>query len=307
MPLKLPDRLPAIELLKKENIFVMNTTRALNQDIRPLRIAILNLMPIKITTETDFVRILSNTPLQIEIEFMKIKSHTSKNAPVEHMKAFYHDFEDMKCKKYDGLIITGAPLEGMEYEDVTYWNDLQEVMDWAHSNVTSTLYICWAAFAGLYHFYGIQKHATSEKVFGVFRHHALDPQLPIFRGFDDEFYVPHSRHITLDADEIKAVPGLKTISMGEGEAGVHIVTARGGRDFFITGHSEYAPLTLDAEYKRDLAKNLPIQMPKNYYKDDDPDKGPVVRWRSTGNLLFTNWLNYYVYQTTPYNIDEIHD
>ncbi len=307
MPLKLPDRLPAVELLKKENIFVMNTTRALNQDIRPLRIAILNLMPIKITTETDFVRILSNTPLQIEIEFMKIKSHTSKNAPVEHMRAFYHDFEDMKNKKYDGLIITGAPLEGMDYEEVTYWQDLQEVMDWAHSNVTSTLYICWAAFAGLYHFYGIQKHPTSEKVFGVFRHHALDPQLPIFRGFDDEFYVPHSRHITLDADEIKSVPGLKIISMGEGEAGVHIVTARGGRDFFITGHSEYAPFTLDAEYRRDLAKNLPILMPKNYYRDDEPDKGPVVRWRSTGNLLFTNWLNYYVYQTTPYNIDDIHD
>ena len=307
MPLNLPDRLPAIELLKRENIFVMDTTRAHNQDIRPLKIAILNLMPIKITTETDFVRILSNTPLRIEIEFMKIKSHTSKNAPIEHMRAFYHDFEDMMHNKYDGFIITGAPLEQMEYEEVSYWKDLQAVMDWAHSNVTSTLYICWAAFAGLYHFYGIQKRPTKEKVFGVFRHHPMDASLPIFRGFDDEFFVPHSRHITLPREEIEATEGLKIISMGEGEAGVHIVMARNGRDFFITGHSEYAPLTLDAEYRRDLAKNLPIKMPKNYYKDDDPDKSPLVTWRSTANLLFTNWLNYYVYQETPYNIDEIHD
>jgi homoserine O-succinyltransferase len=307
MPLNLPDRLPAIELLKRENIFVMDTTRAHNQDIRPLKIAILNLMPIKITTETDFVRILSNTPLQIEIEFMKIRSHTSKNAPIEHMQAFYHDFEDMKHNKYDGFIITGAPLEQIEYEEVSYWKDLQEVMNWAHSNVTSTLYICWAAFAGLYHFYGIQKKPTKEKVFGVFRHHPLDSTLPIFRGFDDEFFVPHSRHITLSKDEIEAVDGLKIISEGEAESGVHIVMARNGRDFFITGHSEYAPLTLDSEYRRDLSKGLPIQMPKNYYKDDNPDNPPLVTWRSTANLLYTNWLNYYVYQETPYNIEDIHD
>ena len=306
MPLNLPDRLPAIELLKKENIFVMDTTRAHGQDIRPLRIAILNLMPIKITTETDFVRILSNSPLQIEIEFMKIKSHTSKNAPVEHMQAFYHDFDDMRHKKYDGFIITGAPLEQMEYEEVSYWTELQEVMNWAHSNVTSTLYICWAAFAGLYHFYGIPKQATPEKVFGVFRHHAIDPKLPIFRGFDDEFYVPHSRHITLPKDAVEAHPDLKIISESN-EAGIHIVMARGGRDFFITGHSEYAPLTLDGEYRRDLSKNLPIHMPENYYRADDPDNPPIVRWRSTANLLFTNWLNYYVYQETPYNIEDIHD
>ncbi len=306
MPLNLPDRLPAIELLKQENIFVMDTTRAHGQDIRPLRIAILNLMPIKITTETDFVRILSNTPLQIEIEFMKIKSHTSKNAPIEHMQAFYHDFDDMRNKKYDGFIITGAPLEQMEYEEVSYWNDLQEVMNWAHSNVTSTLYICWAAFAGLYHFYGIQKQPTPEKVFGVFPHHSLTPWLPIFRGFDDEFYVPHSRHITLPKQEIEARPELQIISESN-EAGVHIVMARGGRDFFITGHSEYAPLTLDSEYRRDLDKKLPIQMPKNYYQGDNPLNPPIVRWRSTANLLFTNWLNYYVYQETPYNIDDIHD
>ena len=306
MPLNLPDRLPAIELLKKENIFVMDTTRAHGQDIRPLRIAILNLMPIKITTETDFVRILSNSPLQIEIEFMKIKSHTSKNAPVEHMQAFYHDFDDMRHKKYDGFIITGAPLEQMEYEDVSYWAELQEVMNWAHSNVTSTLYICWAAFAGLYHFYGIPKQATPEKVFGVFRHHAIDPKLPIFRGFDDEFYVPHSRHITLPKDAVEAHPDLKIISESN-EAGIHIVMARGGRDFFITGHSEYAPLTLDGEYRRDLSKNLHIHMPENYYRDNNADNPPIVRWRSTANLLFTNWLNYYVYQETPYNIEDIHD
>ncbi|MBQ0103570.1 MAG: homoserine O-succinyltransferase [Prevotellaceae bacterium] len=306
MPLNLPDRLPAIELLKQENIFVMDTTRAHGQDIRPLRIAILNLMPIKITTETDFVRILSNTPLQIEIEFMKIRSHTSKNAPVEHMRAFYRDFEDMRHKKYDGFIITGAPLEQFNYEEVNYWDELKDVMDWAHSNVTSTLYICWAAFAGLYHFYGIDKQPTAEKVFGIFRHHALMPQLPIFRGFDDEYFVPHSRHITLDKEEILAHPELSIISESD-EAGVHIVMARGGRDFFITGHSEYSPFTLDTEYKRDLAKGMAIQMPKHYYKHDDPSCTPIVRWRSTANLLFTNWLNYYVYQETPFNIEDIHD
>ena len=306
MPLNLPDRLPAIELLKQENIFVMDTTRAHGQDIRPLRIAILNLMPIKITTETDFVRILSNTPLQIEIEFMKLSSHTSKNAPVDHMKAFYHDFEDMRQKKYDGFIITGAPLEQINFEDVSYWPELQEVMDWAHSNVTSTLYICWAAYAGLYHFYGVDKHPTDEKVFGVFRHHALLPQLPIFRGFDDEYYVPHSRHTCLDRDEILSHPELTIISESD-EAGIHIVMARGGRDFFITGHSEYSPLTLDTEYRRDLSKGLPIQMPRHYYKHDDPECGPIVRWRGTANLLYTNWLNYYVYQETPFNIEDIHD
>ncbi len=304
MPLTLPDRLPAIDLLKKENIFVMDTSRAHTQDIRPLRIAILNLMPIKITTETDFVRILSNTPLQVELEFMKLKSHTSKNAPVEHMQAFYHDFEVMRHEKYDGFIITGAPLEHMEYEEVSYWDELCEVMDWARRNVTSTLYICWAAFAGLYHFYGVHKIPTEDKIFGVFKHHATVPSLPIFRGFDDEFYVPHSRHITLDRAEVDAVSELKVISESD-EPGIHIIMAREGREFFITGHSEYAPLTLDTEYRRDLSKNLPIKMPKNYYKDDDLDKGPLVNWRASANLLYTNWLNYYVYQTTPYNIDEI--
>lgn len=304
MPLTLPDRLPAIELLKKENIFVMDTTRANTQDIRPLRIAILNLMPIKITTETDFIRILSNTPLQIEIEFMKIKSHTSKNTPIEHMMAFYRDFEQMRKEKYDGLIVTGAPLEQMDYEEVTYWNELKEVFEWAHHNVTSTIYICWAAQAALYHFYGVPKYSTNEKIFGVFRHRALQPQLPIFRGFDDEFFAPHSRHSEVRRADIEKVPALQIISESK-EAGVHIVMARGGREFFITGHSEYAPYTLDGEYKRDLAKRMPIKMPVNYYDNDNPANPPVVRWRAHANLLFSNWLNYYVYQETPFNINDI--
>ena len=304
MPLRLPDRLPAIELLKQENIFVMDTSRASTQDIRPLRIAILNLMPIKITTETDLIRLLSNTPLQVEVDFMKIKSHTSKNTPIEHMQAFYRDFDEMKKLKYDGLIVTGAPLEQMEYNEVKYWDELTEVFNWAHRNVTSTMFICWAAQAGLYHFYGVPKHATDKKVFGVFEHHVLEPMLPIFRGFDDTFYVPHSRHSEVRREDIEKVEGLNIVSESE-DAGVHMVIARGGREIFITGHSEYSPYTLDQEYKRDLGKGLPIDMLKNYYRDDDPEKGPLVRWRAHANLLFSNWLNYYVYQETPYNIDEI--
>lgn len=283
---------------------MMDTTRANTQDIRPLRIAILNLMPIKITTETDFIRLLSNTPLQIQIEFMKIKSHTSKNTPVEHMMMFYRDFEEMKQEKYDGLIVTGAPLEQMDYEEVTYWGELQEVFNWAHSHVTSTVYICWAAQAALYHFYGVPKYPTSEKVFGIFRHRALVPRLPIFRGFDDEFFAPHSRHSEILRKDIEKVDALTIISESD-EAGVHIVMARNGREFFITGHSEYAPNTLDNEYKRDVAKGLPIKIPQNYYRDDNPNNEPVVKWRGHANLLFSNWLNYYVYQETPYNIDEI--
>lgn len=304
MPLKLPDKLPAIELLKKENIFVMDTTRAKGQDIRPLRIAILNLMPLKITTETDFVRILSNTPLQVELDFMKLRSHTSKNTPVEHMMQFYRDFELMRRENYDGLIVTGAPLEQMNYEDVNYWDELTEVFEWAHHHVQSTCYICWAAQAALYYFFHIQKYPTPQKVFGVFEHHVLRPELPIFRGFDDVFYAPHSRHSEVRREDILRNQDLDIISEST-EAGVHIVMAREGREFFITGHSEYAPNTLDAEYKRDLAKGLPIQMPRNYYPDDDPKRPPLVRWRSAANLLFGNWLNYYVYQATPFDIWKI--
>ena len=304
MPLTLPDRLPAIELLKKENIFVMDSTRAHGQDIRPLRLAILNLMPIKITTETDFIRILSNTPLQVEIEFMKIRSHTSKNTPVEHMMAFYRDFAEMRKEKYDGLIVTGAPLEQMEYEQVRYWSELQEVFDWAYHNVQSTCYICWAAQAALYHFYGVPKYPTEQKIFGVFRHRLLRPELPIFRGFDDSFFAPHSRHSEIRREDIDRVNELEIVSESD-EAGVHMVMAREGREFFITGHSEYAPLTLDSEYRRDVKKGLPITPPANYYEDDDPSRPPRVRWRAHANLLFTNWLNYYVYQTTPYDISKI--
>ena len=304
MPIKVQDKLPAIEQLKKENIFVMDDSRALSQDIRPLRIAILNLMPIKVTTENDFVRLLSNTPLQLEIEFMKLRSHISKNTSAEHMEMFYHYFDQMRHNKYDGLIVTGAPLEQIDYEQVTYWKELSDVFEWSRTNVTSTMFICWAAQAALYHFYKIPKYSTHDKVFGIFEHHALEPQLPIFRGFDDVYYVPHSRHSEVRRCDIEKVPELRIISESE-DAGVHMVIERNGREFYVTGHSEYSPYTLDGEYKRDLAKRLPIKMPKNYYKDNDPRKGPLVRWRGHANLLFSNWLNYYVYQETPYDINAI--
>lgn len=304
MPLNLPDKLPAIELLKKENIFVIDTSRATRQDIRPLRIVILNLMPLKITTETDLIRLLSNTPLQVEISFMKIKSHTSKNTPIEHMKAFYTDFELMREEKYDGMIITGAPVEQMDFEEVTYWDEISEIFSWAKTHVTSTLYICWAAQAGLYYHYGVPKYPLERKMFGIFEHRVLEPLHPIFRGFDDRFYVPHSRHTEVRREDILKVPELTLLSESE-EAGVYMVMARGGREFFVTGHSEYSPLTLDTEYRRDLSKGLPIDMPRNYYVDDNPEKGPLVRWRAHANLLFSNWLNYFVYQETPYNINEI--
>ena len=304
MPLNLPDKLPAIELLKQENIFVMDQSRAVGQDIRPLKIVVLNLMPLKITTETDMVRLLSNSPLQVEILFMKIKSHTSKNTPIEHMKAFYTDFELMRDQKFDGMIVTGAPVEQMEFEEVTYWNEITSIFDWARTHVTSTLFICWAAQAGLYHYYGVPKYPLKEKMFGIFKHHALAPQHPIFRGFDDEFYVPHSRHTEVRKEDILKVPQLTLLSESE-RAGVHLVMARGGREFFVTGHSEYSPLTLDTDYRRALSTGLAIPMPEGYYIDDDPQKGVRVRWRAHANLLFSNWLNYYVYQETPYRIEEI--
>ena len=304
MPLNLPDKLPAIELLKQENIFVMDQSRAVGQDIRPLKIVVLNLMPLKITTETDMVRLLSNSPLQVEILFMKIKSHTSKNTPIEHMKAFYTDFELMRDQKFDGMIVTGAPVEQMEFEEVTYWNEITSIFDWARTHVTSTLFICWAAQAGLYHDYGMPKYPLKEKMFGVFKHHMLAPMHPIFRGFDEEFYVPHSRHTEVRKADILARPELTLLSESD-RSGVHLVMARGGREFFVTGHSEYSPMTLDTEYHRDLDKGLPIQMPEGYYINDDPNKGVRLRWRAHANLLFTNWLNYYVYQETPYRIEDI--
>jgi homoserine O-succinyltransferase len=305
MPLNIPDKLPAIEILKKENIFVIDTSRASTQDIRPLRIAFLNLMPIKITTETDLIRVLSNSPLQVELDFIKLKSHTSKNTPIEHMKAFYIDFDEIKKHKYDGLIVTGAPVEQMDFEQVNYWDELKEIFDWAKTHVTSSFFICWSAQAALYHYYGVPKYDLPKKMFGVFEHTPEDPQNPVFRGFDDVFYVPHSRHTEVRREDIEKVEGLTVLS-DSAEAGVYMAMARGGREFFVTGHSEYSPNTLDTEYKRDVAKGLPIEIPRNYYLDNDPSKRPIVRWRSHATLLFTNWLNYFVYQETPFNIEDIH-
>lgn len=304
MPLNLPDRLPAIELLKEENIFVIDNSRASQQDIRPLRIVVLNLMPLKITTETDLIRLLSNTPLQLEISFMKIKSHTSKNTPVEHMQAFYEDFDKIREQKFDGMIITGAPVEQMDFEEVNYWDEITEIFNWSRTHVTSTFYICWAAQAGLYHHYGVPKYPLDKKLFGIFEHTVNNPLHPIFRGFDDVFYVPHSRHTEIRREDILKVPELELLSESV-NSGVYIVMAKNGREFFITGHSEYSPYTLDTEYKRDISKGLPIEMPENYYRDNNPDEAPLVRWRGHANLLFSNWLNYYVYQETPYNIEDI--
>ena len=302
MPLNLPDRLPAIELLKEENIFVIDNSRATQQDIRPLRIVILNLMPLKITTETDLVRLLSNTPLQVEISFMKIKSHTSKNTPVEHMKAFYTDFDKMRGEKYDGMIITGAPVEQMDFEEVSYWSEIMEIFDWARTHVTSTLYICWAAQAGLYHHYGVPKYALDKKMFGIFEHRTLDPLHSIFRGFDDVFYAPHSRHTDVPAEKIHADERLTMLAESE-EAGAFLVMAQAGRQIFVMGHPEYDRITLDGEYKRDVGKGLEIECPVNYYPDDDPENRPLLTWRAHANNLYTNWLNYYVYQVTPYDLD----
>ena len=304
MPLRIPDRLPAIDLLKQENIFVMDDSRAHNQDIRPLSIVILNLMPLKITTETDLIRLLSNTPLQMDITFMKLKSHTPKNTPVEHMMMFYKDFEILKQRKFDGMIITGAPVETYDFEDVTYWDEMKEIFTWAKTHVQSTLFICWAAQAGLYFHYGIPKYPLEKKMFGIFEQHPIVPQLPIFRGFDDVFYMPHSRHTEIHREDIEQNPYLSIIAEGE-ESGVSVVVARGGREFYVTGHLEYAPRTLDMEYRRDIGKRDDVELPKNYYRDDNPDNDPLVRWRAHANLFYANWINYYVYQETPYNIDDI--
>jgi homoserine O-succinyltransferase len=304
MPLRLPDRLPAIELLKQENIFVMDYTRAHMQDIRPLKIVILNLMPLKITTETDLVRLLSNTPLQLEISFMKLKSHTPKNTPIEHMMMFYRSFEEMRTEKYDGMIITGAPVEQLEFEDVGYWEEMKEIFAWARTHVTSTLYICWAAQAGLFYHYGIPKYPLPQKMFGIFPQHTLDPLLPIFRGFDDVFQMPHSRHTELHREDILANTDLRLIAESP-DSGVSIVMARNGREFFITGHLEYAPDTLDKEYRRDKDVRKDVDVPRNYYRFNDPSQPPLVTWRAHANLLYSNWINYYVYQETPYDINQI--
>lgn len=304
MPVRVPVSLPAVEALREENIFVIDEQRASSQDIRPLRIAILNLMPLKIMTETDLLRLISNTPLQVELDFIDTDSHVSKNTPREHIETFYKKFDEVKHNNYDGLIITGAPVEKVDFEEVDYWEELTEIFAWAKKHVTSTLYICWAALAGLYYHYGVPKYVLEKKISGVFKHSIDDELNPIFRGFDDMFYVPHSRYSEVRREDIDKVPALKIIAESA-ESGIYIVMARGGREFFITGHSEYSPGTLDFEYRRDLEKGINPEIPVNYYENDNPDNPPIVRWRSHANLLFSNWLNYFVYQETPYDIRDI--
>ena len=303
MPVNIPDNLPAIEILKEENIFVMNDLKAQEQDIRPLRILILNLMPLKIDTETDFIRLLSNSPLQLEISFLQMDSHASKNTAKEHLDLFYKSYESIRKNYFDGMIVTGAPVEMLDFEEVNYWKEITEIFNWARIHVTSTIYICWAAQAALYHFYNVEKAILPQKLFGVFNHKLNDEKFPLFRGFDDIFNIPHSRHTTIPIENLKN----KNISIlaDSIEAGAGIMMTRDGREFYFTGHSEYSPLTLHQEYKRDKEKGLDIQKPLHYYTKDDESSAPLVSWRGHANLLFNNWLNYFVYQRTPYNINDI--
>ncbi|MDR0371289.1 MAG: homoserine O-succinyltransferase [Prevotellaceae bacterium] len=293
MPIKIPAELPAIETLRKENIVVTDATNALNRGVRPVSIAIVNLMPVKTTTEADLIRLLSNSPLQIKLDFVRMETHKSKNTPEEHLTAFYQTFPTIRQNSYDGMIITGAPVELLPFEEVNYWEELKTIMDWSKSHVTSSLYICWAAQAGLYHHFGVPKHTLAHKLSGVFEHTSDEPSNPLCRGFDDVFHAPHSRYTEVRAEDILKHPELKLLSTSA-QAGVYIVMGRNGREFYITGHSEYAPERLDIEYKRDLNKHIPIAMPQNYYKDNNPANPPIIRWRSHANLLFTNWLNHFV-------------
>ncbi len=303
MPIKIPNALPATETLESENIFVITETRAITQDIRPLKLLILNLMPTKITTETQLARLLGNTPLQVEMELVKT-SHIPKNTSEEHMLAFYKTFDEVKDKRFDGMVITGAPVEQMPFEDVEYWEELCEIMEWSKTHVTSTFHICWGAQAGLYYHYGIDKVPLDKKMFGVFKHKVEYKRSILFRGFDDEFLVPHSRHTTILREDIEKVPALRILASSE-EAGVYAIIADHGKQIFITGHSEYDADTLNKEYVRDKNAGLPIEVPVNYFPNDDDTKPPLVTWRSSANLLYSNWLNYFVYQTTPYDLEEI--
>lgn len=304
MPIKIPDNLPAAEILNQENIFVMTENRAFHQDIRPLRIAILNLMPTKITTETQLLRLLGNTPLQVEAVLLQPKSHHSKNTPEEHLRTFYQTFDQVHHQKFDGMIITGAPVEQLDFAEVNYWEELTGIMDWTQHHVFSTLHICWAAQAGLFYYYQVPKYPLPTKMFGVFEHQVNQKYTKLLRGFDDRFFAPHSRHTEVRREDIVKVRELEILSESEA-AGIYIVASKDGRQVFVTGHSEYDPLTLKSEYDRDLGKGLPIDVPRNYYPNDDPLKEPIVKWRSHANLLFNNWLNYYVYQETPFDINEI--
>ncbi len=301
MPIKIPNDLPATAVLQQENIFVMTETRAVGQQIRPLEIVVLNLMPTKIVTETQLSRLLGNTPLQVHLELMHTTSHKSKNVSQEHLLTFYKSFDELKHRKFDGMIITGAPVENMPFEDVDYWQELCEIMEWSKTNVHSTFHICWGAQAGLYYHYGIQKYPLGQKLFGVYPHTADYKRSILLRGFDDIFWVPHSRHTTVLREDIEAVPELRVVA-SSAEAGVYAAMTKGGRQIFVTGHSEYDPETLYKEYKRDKDLGLDIAVPENYFPNDDPAQPPLVRWRGHAHLLFSNWLNYFVYQTTPYDI-----
>ncbi|HOW10156.1 MAG TPA: homoserine O-succinyltransferase [Bacteroidales bacterium] len=302
MPLNISDNLPAVKILENENIFVMKETRAVHQDIRPLQILILNLMPVKITTETQILRLLSNTPLQVEITLIYTRMHLSKNTPKEHLDSFYKTFDDISVHRYDGMIITGAPIEHLEFEEVDYWEEMVRIMDWADTHVTSSMYICWASQAGLYHHYGIPKYMMKEKMFGVFKHRTHSKTNLLTRGFDDVFLAPHSRYTEVRKEDIEKVSDLEILADSE-EAGIYLVASKDLRRIFVTGHSEYDPLTLKEEYDRDMAKGLDTKIPKNYFLNDDPHQIPVVKWRSHASLLFSNWLNYCVYQMTPYVLE----
>ena len=304
MPIKIPNLLPATDTLLKENIFVMTETRAITQDIRPLHILMLNLMPTKVVTETQIARLIGNTPLQVELELLQTATHKARHTSAEHMLAFYHTFDEVRDRKYDGMIITGAPVEQMEFEQVEYWKELCDIMEWSKTHVTSTFHICWGAQAGLYYHFGIPKYPLEHKLFGVFRHHTDHRHSMLMRGFDDEFWVPHSRYTTVRRDDIEKHPELKIIASSP-EAGVFICMTDRGKQVFVTGHSEYAADTLEREFLRDKEAGLATAVPDNYYPQDDPSRPPLVRWRSCANLLYSNWLNYFVYQTTPYNINEI--
>lgn len=302
MPIKIQSDLPVKEILEKENIFVMDEGRAVHQDIRPIRILILNLMPLKEETELQLLRSLSNTPLQVDVSFMMVATHESKNTATSHLNKFYETFDQVKAHKFDGMIITGAPVEQMEFEEVDYWEELKEIMEWTKTNVTSTIYLCWAAQAGLYYHYGLEKKMMDHKVFGLFSHKVKNRKVPLVRGFDDEFLAPHSRHTEVTAEDIHACEALTVLAESE-EAGVFLCMAMDGRQIFVMGHPEYDRVTLDGEYKRDKGKGMDIKLPKNYYPENDPDNKPLLLWRAHANNLYTNWLNYYVYQITPYDLD----
>ena len=304
MPIKIPNQLPATETLTRENIFVMTETRALTQDIRPLRILLLNLMPTKVDTETQFARVLGNTPLQIELELIAPSGRVAKNTPQEHMLAFYKRFCDVKDQKFDGLLITGAPVEHLPFEQVDYWPELCEIMEFSKTNVWSTLHVCWGAQAALYYHFGIQKEPLPEKMFGIFPHRVVRPSNPLVRGFDEFFYAPHSRHTTVCRAQVEAQPAIRILAESE-KAGLFLMSTDSGRQIFVTGHPEYDKMTLDSEYRRDLEKGLPIRPPENYYENDDPNGRVLFRWRSHAHLLYSNWLNYYVYQDTPYDLNQL--